>query len=155
MTTDRSQRVYQTEINGKRYNITKHPASEGMRISMRFISTGAAALVSAIDESDADAIKGAVQGIQRLLEAPDAAELARDILKHTMRDGRPLGDDVHFDEAYSGNYGEMIEALVEVSLGNGFMPGLDTLSRLGQRFGVNLRPTTSDDNGKPESSSSD
>lgn len=53
--------------------------------------------------------------------------LVRRLFTNCMRDGADMGEDVHFDKAYAGNYGEMYEALKEIVDVNGLLPFLDTL----------------------------
>lgn len=142
-------RVFKFEIDGHAYVVTKHPAPQGLPISLRFVSTGLAAVAEAVaggaanvDDLAAAAGKGAA-AVQRLLEADDADRFVRRILAFASRDGEPLSDDGAFERAFSGNYGELYQALVEVVVGNGFLPGLATWRAMGARMGLKLAPAGS------------
>ena len=146
-------RVIRFEIGGHQYVTIKHPPQEGLALSLRLLGTGLGALAEAIgalgeskreigamlngdlDNLIAPATKGAL-GVQRLLEADDAPAFIRRVLAHTSRDGEALSTDAAFERAFAGNYGELYEAVVEVVVGNGFLPGLATWQRLGTRFGL-------------------
>lgn len=52
------------------------------------------------------------QDIRRTLASSQMPGLAKDLLRHTVRDGKMLSESVHFNEAYTANWGEYIQALL-------------------------------------------
>lgn len=52
----------------------------------------------------------------------DMPELSRALLRYTMRDDKPLDDPNAFNDAYRGNYGELLSALLRIVRENGFFP---------------------------------
>lgn len=60
--------------------------------------------------------------LRAALLMPQAATLPRRLLSNTTRDGKDLGTDFAFDEAYAGNYLELAKALWEVVRANRFLP---------------------------------
>ena len=136
------------EIAGHEYSYTLHGHAEGLPLSLRLSSTALAGVArglgSAVEEGDlAQAIGSVADAVAQLLASPDAAKLARAILANTFRDGKPLSSDVEFTRAYQGNWGECYEAIVIVSMGNGFLPGRDSFTRLASRAGIDLKKALS------------
>ena len=136
------------QIGEHAYDVTLHATRDGLKIVRALgrvlagplgaaVETaakgagGAAGLLSAIGEgrwSDLNIDLSDVgdkigDAIERLPE-----DIERQILAHTLRDGKPLvAKDQYtatFDAAYQGNYGELLEALMRVVKLNGFIPGL-------------------------------
>lgn len=88
------------------YETTIHDAVEGVRVLAAFIQYGIGGAFGRLD-------------LSRLLPLGD---LVRDVLAHTTRDGLDLRADGAFNDAYRGNYGELIAAAVEVVKVNDFLP---------------------------------
>ena len=88
------------------YETTLHPAPDGLRVLGAFIQFGLGGATGRID-------------LSKLLPL---AELVRDILSHTTRDGLDLRADGAFDGAYRGNYGELVQAVTEAVRVNDFLP---------------------------------
>lgn len=59
--------------------------------------------------------------LQAALAAPEMDRLVLQILSRTSRDGAPLANQLQFDEAYAGNYGELLSAVWEVVRANRFL----------------------------------
>ncbi len=55
-----------------------------------------------------------------LSDAPP--KLVRELLRRTIRDGKPLASDYDFDAAFTRNYSELMSALWEVVQRNRFLP---------------------------------
>ena len=75
------------------------------------------------DKLDLSALGPAVS--EALLGLPES--FSADVLRHTLRDDRPLSDPSERDRAYARNYREEERALFEVIRYNRFFPSLDTL----------------------------
>lgn len=64
--------------------------------------------------------------VRKALVATNMSKLAREILRNTMRDGKPLSVDASgngvFDQAYRANYGELLQAVWRVVQANRFLP---------------------------------
>ena len=93
---------------------------------------------------DTSALEGLDFG--RVAEGLEAAVTALDdatvyaVLRYTNRNGKALVTDSgkptsEFDRAYAGNYMELARALWSVASGNGFLPGLDSLSAVRKSIG--------------------
>lgn len=133
------------------YEVILHPATEGARIMWQLVAMGVepvgklAAGLLASDGLSATSIRTLLNdpaGLERLRTGLDLTGLAasvrtslasvqmgaltKDILSRTSRDGRDLANQLLFDEAYSGNYGELALALWKVVQANRFLPGLPT-----------------------------
>jgi len=85
----------------------------------------------AADQDIADLLSGSNFGsigsdVRRTLMTSDMAGLAKKLLAHTLRDGKPLSNEVHFNEAYQGNYGEYLRALLASIEANRFFALLGT-----------------------------
>lgn len=119
------------------YTIRLHPATTGRVLALRIAALGlvplAEVLVSALvagvrGKAAAEAISP--DALQRgLSELPaavgrlaDNPALISDLFAHVERDGVPMSVRVHFDAAYTGNYGEMAAAIWEVIKVNRFFP---------------------------------
>lgn len=81
----------------------------------------------------------AAEGIEAAVRAVDEETLFA-VLRYTNRDGRALvGDNGKptevFDEAYAGNYYELLRAFWSVASGNGFLPALDSFTAVGKSIG--------------------
>jgi hypothetical protein len=111
-----------------KYISETHPTAEGMPIAWTLMKSGAPALVDAGlafmggKQFDTDIGKQVAAG----MASTDGPTLARQILARTSRDGKRL-DSSGFDDAYGGNYPEMIDAVMEVVSHNHFLPALDRL----------------------------
>lgn len=95
-------------------------AEGGLAMILRAIkddkdTTRASELVSKLD------LPGVAEALAPALAKPEAAQLAKDILSCTLRDGEALKG-AGFARAYQGNYTEMYRALWEVVRRNGFLP---------------------------------
>lgn len=138
------------------YDCTLHPATEGQKVMWQLVALCAAPLAGAVkgllplidqvkgqgglagllDSSTAiDQLKGGLASIdfaaigedvkRSLLTAP-MEKLVEEVLSRTLRDDKPLATRGTFDDAYSGNYGELLSALWEVVKANRFLslPGM-------------------------------
>lgn len=79
------------------------------------------------------------EGLEAAVQAVDDATLY-DVLRYTNRDGKALVTDSgkptsEFDRAFAGNYVELGRAFWSVASGNGFLPGLDSLSAVRKSIG--------------------
>lgn len=72
----------------------------------------------------------------------DAKRLVLDILADVRRDGERLGDVGVMDQAYPGNWFELVKALGHAMVVNRFIPGLAGFSGAGQRPEKNALPTS-------------
>lgn len=79
-------------------------------------------------ELDVQKLGGDLGGLFAALSADP--ELVRRIFKgpHLTRDGKDLSHDVHYDEAYTGNWKEWLQALFQLVKLNGFLLFFDSLS---------------------------
>lgn len=126
------------QINGHDYIIGLHPAEEGMAISMALLAGATGLVREALTPGvelealiDSPSFAGdVIDAIGALLRDPAMAPLLRSLFAHTSRDGIDLGKSAGFNAAYSGNYGEMYVAAVQIALGNGFLPVLDILGAI-------------------------
>jgi hypothetical protein len=130
-------------VGGHSYVWTAHPAQEGLAISLRLTSSALVGVARGIGAaagsgSMADAIGSVADAVAGLLAAPDAADLVRRILAHTTRDGEPLSRADVFASAFSGNYGDLYEVVVEVAAGNGFLPARATWIALASKAGISM-----------------
>lgn len=154
------------------YEITPHPASEGLPLAMKLASLslpGLLSLLGGLMESEefrgmaAQAVAPGigsggvsagtlVQGVTEVLESLEgvdlsqlsnevrtaladegAAQIVRDLLKHTTRtdatgNPQPLANQFVWEQAYTANYFEMLQAAWQAALVNGFFPELSTLA---------------------------
>lgn len=133
------------------YEVILHPATEGARIMWQLVAMGVEPIAKlaggllASEGLSATSIRGLLNdpaGLEKLRAGLDVGGLAtsiraslasvslpaltKDILSRTSRDGRDLANQLLFDEAYSGNYGELALALWKVVQANRFLPGLPT-----------------------------
>lgn len=125
---------YMTEtkiINGHEYSVTKFPARMGFKLQLKLgklllplVSSFIGGKGSANDimnsEVNLEKILGAL--VDRLDEE-HVEKLMFQLLSLTRRDNREVKNDSFFDEMYSGNYGELLEALVfivSINFGNLF-----------------------------------
>lgn len=125
--SDRSFRVH-----GHEYQVTLHPTRQGLPISLRLMGLGAGALTQVLAKALGDDGEGVdLEGVDWGAVGSDLAafladdgtpQLLRDVLAFTTRDGKSLGADVVFDEAFRGNYVEILQAAAEVCRINGFFP---------------------------------
>ena len=97
-----------TDRRGKShdYEVTLHPAEEGLDILAAFAQYGLGAGFGRLD-------------LSKLLPL---RKLTRDILEFTTRDKLELRANGAFDDAYRANFGELIRALAEVVEVNDFLP---------------------------------
>lgn len=85
----------------------------------------------AVAEALIDVVSGIPWGevgkdIQSSLRSLDLAVVSRRLLRRTHRDGKPLANDVAYNEAYRANYFEHHRALWEVVKANRFFPRVST-----------------------------
>lgn len=133
------------------YSCTLHPATEGQLVMWQLVAMGTVPmagalkgllplldevkgrkLTSLLDDPELFAtIRAGLMGIdfaaigedvKRSLLTTAMGPLVAEVLSRTMRDDRPLSNRTAFDEAYSGNYAELMMALWEVVLANRFLP---------------------------------
>ena len=52
--------------------------------------------------------------LRKSLLSPRMLPLVRKLLHNTKRDGKPLREDIHFNDAYQANFGEVFKALVKI-----------------------------------------
>jgi len=125
------------------YSVTPHPGSEALGIVFRIVHVAAKPLgrllegnlgrlleaVSSsqdveisdlIDELDLQ-LGDALGDVFTILQDADPAVLTRELLAHTYREGRSLKQTKNFDDAYTANYGEMLEACVKSVKVNRFL----------------------------------
>lgn len=145
-------------VGGHVYVWTAHPATEGLPISLRLTSSALVGVArgfgaAAGSGSMGEALGSVADAVASLLAAPDAPDLIRRILAHTTRDGEPLSRPDVFASAFSANYGDLYEVLVEVAAGNGFLPARSTWIALSKKAGIPLDALTSPTpNGSPTTS---
>lgn len=139
-----------------RYEVQPHPPTEGTEIVFSFVALGAEPFASVIasvfaaedalaevgtlgDALDLDLVEmagridwGKVGGdVKRSILSMPLSTLVRDVLRFTWRDGRPLANDIHYNAAFSRNYGELLQAVWEVAGANRFFPRLNTSEKGG------------------------
>jgi len=146
---------------GHNYACNPHLATEGISIISRLMQLGGPAIAnviqgiySGLDKSkltlDTEVSLGALskgidwdslkigdavqQFVNGLGSTVDGADLLKDILSQTTRDGKPLSgpQGASFDLAYRCNYVELGKAVWEVIRYNGFLPGVATLTGGGE-----------------------
>lgn len=134
------------------YEVQLHPPTEGMEIMWQLIALGAGPLGSAIKGFLTNAAGGGTFSLRGMMDDPEGlsklagavdfaavgndiaaavmkanrAALVRAILCKTSRDGKRLESVLAFDEAFVGNYGELIRAIWEVVRANRFLSLLNT-----------------------------
>ena len=69
---------------------------------------------------------GAARDLRLVMSQLPLNELVHKLLKYTTRDGKPLTSKTNFDQAYTANYFEMLNACWRVIASNGFLPQLVT-----------------------------
>ena len=69
---------------------------------------------------DVEALSGAME--RALIGVAGDAGLQRDLLLYVERDRAPLRDEGVFDDAFTGNYGELLRLYGRVIVENGFFP---------------------------------
>lgn len=116
------------------YLISLHPAVDGQRVVMHLAGLLAGPLaglvaasrgsVAGLLEADLGSLNlsGAAAQLGQALLSDAPPRLVRELLKLTVRDGKRLADDLVFNAAFTGNYGELLAALVEVVKVNHFLP---------------------------------
>lgn len=102
-----------------KYEVIFHPGDEGYRLSVELTTMGLPLLASLQDEA-----KGG--SLVELLSKIDLPKMTERVLRHTHRDGLPLGQPVAFAAAYKANYQEAYQAVAKVVALNRFLPQLDT-----------------------------
>lgn len=101
-----------------KYDVIYHPGDEGYRLSVELTTLGLPLLSSLED--------GKGSSLVELLTKIDLTKLTERVLRHTHRDGMPLGQPVAFAAAYKANYQEAYQAVAKVVALNRFFPQLDT-----------------------------
>lgn len=133
--------------NKHTYSTTHLPASDGLPLARKLYAAGAgplAALVSSVlkpgggsageaaaELSKEKIVTSLLEHLPTLIEAFDQAFFYKLFLT-TRRDGEEIHTVAGFNAAFTGNYGELIFAAVEVIQHNGFFP----LSRLGGKVSL-------------------
>lgn len=128
------------------YVVPLHPAVEGQRLMCQILALAAgplADLATAYQRTDGNGLDADVDlaAVGRQMGAALASDapprLIRDLLRYTARDGKALAQDGGFNDAYTGNYGELLFALWEVVKANRFLP----LSRITAIVAPKATPT--------------
>jgi len=137
------------------YSCTPHPAREGSDIMWRLMALGAEplgraakGLLQTLDAGNLRQLMDDPKGLEKISAAVDFAalgadvratlqatpmtDLVRGILKYTSRDGKRLDNQLHFDAAYTRNYGELLRAAWEAAQVNRFL-SLPATSSTGAR----------------------
>ena len=127
------------------YLCALHDVDEGQRLLWALVAVGGEPLGALLQgaagrliaegtsmadllDSDAAALLGAVdwsalgRNLSTAVARSDMPGLTRLILKRTRRDGQPLADNTAFNQAYRGNYGELLQALWQVIRANRLLP---------------------------------
>lgn len=147
------------------YWCIQHGAREGWRLLAALLGVAGGALGRSLGALSPAGIPEAVKDISGFLDSGidgevlakaverlagsllDEEVLIADVLKYTRRDGKPLfGDDGTFDEAFRGNYGEMVLALkfsLEHNYGPSFRRALGKGSSAKLQRALNLLGVTS------------
>jgi hypothetical protein len=136
-----------TDSNGEAhaYLVTLHPVDEGQRILWALVALGGepigALMQGALGKMIAEGgtlgdllDAGADEAVARVdwsavgrdlanaVRQTDMGALAKQILKHTTRDGQALANPAVFNAAYRANYSEYFRALWAVLQANRFLP---------------------------------
>jgi hypothetical protein len=69
--------------------------------------------------------------VRKVIMTTPMGNLAQKILAHTLRNGRPLSEQLHFDEAFTANWGEYFRALHLAIKVNRFFVLLDIFDKGG------------------------
>ena len=103
-----------TKIDGKEVVVSKFPARYGLGLQVRLVKT---VLPIVPTDNNSDTITKMAEGLSGLTD--DAViELVLDLLKQTTVDGKPVGEDAHFDIVFSGEFGllfDVIKFVLEVN----------------------------------------
>ena len=118
--------------NPHNYESMMLPAAESLPIAQEIMALGSAPLVRLVGqqinggEPDWAGIAEDLPAVLRSLKP----EMITKILSNTFRDGKDLGHGPTFDAAYSGNWGELYQAIWKVVDANGFLDFFDSLSTI-------------------------
>lgn len=133
------------------YNTTLHPASEGQEIMWALLALASGPLAAALKGvtplftlvkgkrfsqllDDPEVVGKAVDllstmdldsvgvSVRRAIVESSCGALVAKILCKTLRDDKPLERQTNFDNAYAGNYQELVLAVWEVASANRFLP---------------------------------
>lgn len=117
-------------VQGHEYEIVPWDGLYALRMTQRIASalkdSGASESVSAVFSGGMDAevpVSSVTEAIVSVLAHGDTPDLLRSMLYGTSRDGKDITMDAVFNEAYSGNIGELLQALpgiVEANFGDFF-----------------------------------
>jgi len=117
-------------VQGHEYEITPWDGLYALRMTQRIAKalkdSGASEGIGSIFSGgmDAEVSPGAVtDAIVSVLSYGDTPQLLRDMLHGTYRNGKDISMDSVFNEAYTGNIGELVQALpgiVEANFGDFF-----------------------------------
>lgn len=110
------------------YITRKFPAREGLAIHMKLVNVFSSSLsglfgVVAEHGTDATAAELAphiISVADSIFEKDPELQLLFKLMKYTVREGKPLSDGDNFDDAYAGNYDELLSAVIEVVKANNF-----------------------------------
>lgn len=114
-------------INGHEYHCTVFPGRKGFQLQAR-LARIVAPVLAGIQLGEAGSIMDAsiqfdggklAQAIIAALNPKDLDDLCLALFESTHRDERPLNS-TGFDEAFAGNYGEILQAIAFVIETNGF-----------------------------------
>lgn len=110
------------------WTIIPHPGSQGLDLSLKLygliVQHAGQAVADFVmrgegEGSSDEAILKALPGLGAWLST-GAQPLVYELLRHTRRDGLPLGERAQFDIAFQANYSELWQGLWEVIKANGF-----------------------------------
>lgn len=109
------------------------PGLEATEVGLRLLSAlgePLAALLSASGEGpaadDNAAFAQALGPALKTMDPKTVHQIARQVLKHMIRDGERLAADMVFDKAYRGNVAEFFEAVMKTVVENRLIPLLGT-----------------------------
>ncbi len=139
-------------VQGHEYEIVPWDGLYALRMTQRIAAalkeSGASESVSAVFSGGLDSevpVSSVTEAIVSVLAYGDTPDLLRSMLYGTTRDGKDITMDSVFNDAYSGNIGELLQALpgiVEANFGDFFgMAGA-----IGARDASENSPATSPEN---------
>lgn len=125
------------------YSITPHPGSDALGLVWRIVHAAAKPLARLLEgnlgrlleafsgEQNVDLpqlaaeldlrLSDAVEDVFSILMASGTTDITRELLAHTYRNGRSLKQTQNFDDAFTANYGEMLQACYKAVQVNRFL----------------------------------
>jgi len=112
-------------INGHMYNISTMPAFHGFSVSQRLLKIVGPPM-SEVAESIGDVggdidlsmveinLPTVVDHFIRSLESEDSQKLLKDLFVGVLVDGKDLSNDSIFNNHFAGNFGEMVDVIIEI-----------------------------------------